>query len=68
MPGTWFSVKPWVLSGEFDWGVLGDEQLVHVRLTTGLQYQGLETYIGCDFLDVGRFQTNSLVAGLRIWN
>lgn len=65
--GDWYPVKPWVLSGEFDWGLLGDEQLLHVRLTTGLQYGGLESYIGYDFLDIGRFQTNSLVAGLRIW-
>lgn len=65
--GDYYPIKPWVISGEFDWGLLGDEQLLHVRVTTGLQYGGLETYIGYDFLDIGRFQSNSLVGGVRIW-
>jgi hypothetical protein len=65
--GDYYPIKPWVISGEFDWGLLGDEQLLHVRMTTGLQYGGLEAFVGYDFLDIGKFQTNSLVGGLRIW-
>ena len=62
-----YPTKPWVISGEFDWGVLGDEQLLHTRITTGLQMKGLEAYIGYDFVDVGKFQSNSLIAGVRLW-
>lgn len=65
--GDYYPIKPWVISGEFDWGLLGDEQLLHARITTGLQHGGLEAYIGYDFLDIGRFQANSLVGGVRIW-
>lgn len=65
--GDLYLAKPWVLSGEFDCGLLGDETLFHARLTTGLQYRGLEAYIGYDMIDVGSFHTDSLVTGLRLW-
>lgn len=65
--GDFYLAKPWVLSGEFDCGILGDETLFHVRVTTGLQYKGIEAYLGYDMVDVGAFHTDSLVTGLRLW-
>jgi hypothetical protein len=62
-----YPTKPWVISGEFDWGILGDETLLHARFTTGLQHKGLEAYIGYDLIDIGKFQSNSLIAGVRLW-
>ncbi|WP_254512211.1 hypothetical protein [Anatilimnocola floriformis] len=62
-----YSTKPWVISGEFDWGRLGDETLLHARITTGVQVKGLEAYVGYDLIDVGKFQSNSLIAGVRLW-
>jgi hypothetical protein len=65
--GDFYLTKPWVISAEFDWGLLGDETLLHTRLTTGLTYRGLEAFVGHDFIDIGKFQSNSLIAGLRVW-
>ena len=65
--GDLYPIQPWVISGEFDWRVLGDEMLLHARVTSGLQYKGLEAYVGYDFIDIGKFQSNSLIAGLRLW-
>jgi hypothetical protein len=65
--GDYYPIKPWVISGEFDWGVLGDEMLLHTRITTGLQHKGLEAYVGYDLIDIGKFQSNSLIAGVRLW-
>lgn len=62
-----YPTRPWVISGEFDWGILGDETLLHTRITTGLQYKGLEAYVGYDLIDIGKFQSNSLIAGVRLW-
>lgn len=62
-----YPTKPWVISGEFDWGILGDETLLHARFTTGIQHKGLEAYLGYDLIDIGQFQSNSLIAGVRLW-
>jgi hypothetical protein len=65
--GDFYPIEPWVISGEFDWGLLGDETLLHARVTTGLQYKGLEAYVGYDFVDIGKFQQNSMILGVRLW-
>lgn len=65
--GDFYLAKPWILSAEFDWGLLGDETLLHTRITTGLTYKGLEAFVGHDFIDIGKFQSNSLIAGVRLW-
>ena len=56
-----------MISGEIDWGLLGDETLLHARITTGLQYKGLEAFVGYDFVDIGKFQQNSMILGVRLW-
>jgi len=65
--GDLYPVKPWVISGEFDLGLLGDETLWHVRLSTGVTWKGIEAFIGYDMVDIGSFHTDSLVTGIRLW-
>jgi hypothetical protein len=62
-----YPVRPWVISSEIDWGLLGDETLIHFRLSTGVQWHGLEVFVAYDLYDVGKFDNASLVTGLRVW-
>jgi len=63
----WYPRKPVVISGEIDAGWLGDASLFRGRLTTGVNYRNAEAYVGYDYLRIGDFDLNGLVAGVRIW-
>ena len=65
--GDFFPQKPWVISGELDLGSLGDETLVHGRITTGLQWRRAEMLIGYDYYEVGQTKLNGFVSGIRLW-
>jgi hypothetical protein len=58
---------PWVVSAELDWGTLGHAELFRGRTTTGILIGGLETYVGYEYLDIDRTQTNSLIGGVQVW-
>ena len=59
--------RPWITSLDIDWGTLGNTGLFRLRTTTGVVFWGLETYVGYEYLDIGRTQTNSLLCGVRVW-
>ena len=59
--------RPWITSLDIDWGTLGNTGLFRLRTTTGVVFWGLETYVGYEYLDIGRTQTNSLLGGVRVW-
>jgi hypothetical protein len=63
----WYPIRPLVISSEIDWGLLGDETLIHFRLSSGVQWNGLEAFVAYDLYDVGQFDNISLVTGLRLW-
>jgi hypothetical protein len=63
----WYPIRPLIISSEIDWGLLGDETLVHFRLSSGVQWYGLEAFVAYDLYDVGKFDNVSLVAGVRLW-
>ncbi len=62
-----FPQRPWVISLDIDWGTLGRAGLFRGRATAGVVVWGLETYLGYEYLDIGRTQCNNLVAGVRVW-
>jgi hypothetical protein len=62
-----YPLRPWVISAEIDWGLLGDETLIHFRASTGVQWNGLEAFVAYDLYDVGKFDNISLVTGIRLW-
>ncbi|MHB0960968.1 MAG: hypothetical protein ACYC6N_30685 [Pirellulaceae bacterium] len=62
-----FIRDPLILSGDLDWGTLGDETLFHPRITLGAQWHRAELFIGCDYFDIGPTQATSLIAGGRFW-
>ncbi|MDZ7617499.1 MAG: hypothetical protein U1E05_10870 [Patescibacteria group bacterium] len=59
--------RPWIMSLDIDWGTLGHTGLFRLRTTTGVVIWGLESYIGYEYLDIGRAESNSLIAGVRLW-
>ncbi len=62
-----FPRRPWVVSLDIDWGKLGRAGLFRGRATAGVVVWGMEPYIGYEYLDIGRTQCNSIVAGVRAW-
>ncbi len=63
----WRLHRPWVISSEIDYGGLGGASLFHGRLTTGLQWNRVEIYIGYDYYEVGSVQLDGMVSGLRFF-
>ena len=59
--------RPWVVSLDVDWGTLGRSSLFRARTTAGVVVWGLESYIGYEYLDIGRTQCNQLIGGVRLW-
>lgn len=64
--GDWYPRHPWVVSSELDYGRLGSATLFHGRITTGVQWDRVELYIGYDHYDVGGVRIEGLVSGLRL--
>jgi hypothetical protein len=62
-----FPRKPWVFSGEFDAGTLGNTHLIHARTTAGVLWRRTEGFAGFDYLDIGRVNSGSLIGGVRFW-
>jgi hypothetical protein len=55
-----------VLTGEGDFGTLGDSDFFHVNATIGLQQsENVEWYAGYDYIDIGGVRIESIVGGLR---
>lgn len=62
-----FIKRPWLLSGEVDWGRVGSEKLFHGRATFGLMLGNFEVYTGYDYYEAGRLELDGLVGGAGIW-
>ena len=64
--GSDLLMGPVTLSGEVDFGTLGDADLFHGRATLGLrQGDHAEWFAGYDHLDVGGVEMGGVVAGIR---
>lgn len=59
--------RPWIFSSTIDWGSVGEADLFHFRSTAGVNIRNVEVYIGYDHYNVGGFETDSLISGLRFW-
>jgi hypothetical protein len=65
--GDFLVKKPWVVSTEIDWGLLGNTNLFRGRVTTGFTWHRCELYTGYEYLEIGSMELNGLIAGIRIW-
>ena len=65
--GTDFYIRrPFLVSGEIDWGQISSDQLFHWRVTAGFVYGSLEIFGGYDSYELGEFDIDGPVAGLGI--
>lgn len=62
-----FPRRPWVFSGDLDWGTLGRGELFRIRFTAGVVLRGVEFYTGYEYLDVDASTFNGLIGGIQIW-
>lgn len=54
------------LTGEIDFGTLGDSDFFHANTTVGLQQsETVEWYAGYDYIDIGGVRIESIVGGIR---
>lgn len=58
-----FLTRPWLLSGEIDWGQINNEKLLHWRATAGVQVLFFELYVGYDSYEWDKFRFAGPVAG-----
>jgi hypothetical protein len=62
-----FLTRPWLVSGEVDWGRINRDKLFHWRATVGLQLFRFEVYLGYDSYKWDRIRFDGPVAGAGIW-
>lgn len=63
----WFPARPWVISGNIDWGRLGDASLFHGRTTLGVMLNRFELFTGYDHFNVEGAKLDGWLFGARIW-
>jgi hypothetical protein len=62
-----YLARPWIISTSFDWGTLGSQELLHARITGGLDLGRFEIFAGYDFYEIGDQERKGWVAGLGMW-
>ncbi len=65
--GDWFPMRPFIVSGVFDAGSLGNTGVIHARGTVGAIYRGWEIFAGFDFMQIGSANLHGPMAGVRLW-
>ena len=62
-----FLTRPWLVSGEIDYGKINNEKLFHWRATFGVQLLHMEVYLGYDSYKWNHIRFDGPVAGAGIW-
>jgi hypothetical protein len=62
-----FLTRPWLLTGEVDWGKISNEKLLHWRATFGVQLWLFEAYVGYDSYKWENIRFDGPVVGAGIW-
>ena len=62
-----FLTRPWLVSGEIDYGKINSEKLFHWRATFGMQLLRAEIYLGYDSYKWNHIRFDGPVAGAGVW-
>jgi len=62
-----FPRRPYVVSGEVDFGTIGDAETLHAAGTAGLMLGRAELYGGYDYRRIGDVEIKGPMIGLRLW-
>jgi hypothetical protein len=63
----YFPRAPWVLSGEIDWGTLGETGMFHGAASVGVMIHRFELFGGYDYRQIGSTELEGPLVGLRLW-
>ena len=55
----------WLLTGEIDYGTLGDSDLFHSQVTLGATFGNRELFAGYNYYDIGGAELDGVIFGLR---
>ena len=62
-----FPAEPWVVSGEFDLGTIGDAEMFHAAGKIGLMLDRVELFGGYDYRDIGGVALQGPMVGIQVW-
>lgn len=62
-----FLTRPWLLSGEIDYGTINDEKLFHWKASIGVQLLLFEVYLGYDSYEWNQIRFDGPVVGAGLW-
>ena len=62
-----FPRRPYVVSGELDFGTIGDAQTIHAAATAGVMLGRAELYGGYDYRRISDVEIKGPMIGLRLW-
>ena len=55
----------WLLTGEIDYGTLGDSDVFHSQVTLGATFGNRELFAGYNYYDIGGAELDGVIFGLR---
>jgi len=62
-----FLTRPWLVSGEIDYGKINSQKLFHWRATFGVQLLRFEAYVGYDSYEWNHIRFDGPVVGGGLW-
>ncbi len=63
----YFPVQPIILSGEVDYGRVGDAEMFHGSVSVGVILNRFEVFSGYDYRKIGPIKLEGPLFGLRVW-
>jgi hypothetical protein len=65
--GDIFPFKPVILSGELDFGTIGDATTLHARGSAGVNIGQTEFFVGYDYRSIGSVHIEGPMLGVQFW-
>lgn len=65
--GDIFPMKPLILTGEFDFGTIGDATTLHGRGSVGVNFGQTEFFVGYDYRSIDDVDLKSPMLGVQFW-
>jgi hypothetical protein len=64
--GELYPAEPFVITGDIDWGRIGDASLFHGRATVGITRDGWGLFTGYDYFSIGKTDLHSWINGVEL--
>lgn len=63
----YFPARPFILSGEIDYGTIGSASMFHGRASVGVNIQQVEFFLGYDHRAIGDVEIAGPMLGVQLW-